>query len=76
MSRESERPPLSEAQLEIMNVVWGRGEVTVADARPLLRVDTGLVLEIGRTSGAGSQPAAVNWNETEDQSSTDPASDQ
>ena len=31
MSRESERPPLSEAQLEIMNVVWGRGEVIVAD---------------------------------------------
>src|SRR3954470_19023422 len=24
-------PPLSEAQLEIMNVVWDRGEVTVAD---------------------------------------------
>ena len=25
-------PPLSEAQMEIMNVVWDRGEVTVADA--------------------------------------------
>ena len=24
-------PPLSEAQMEIMNVVWDRGEVTVAD---------------------------------------------
>jgi BlaI family penicillinase repressor len=24
-------PPLSEAQLEIMNVVWDRGDVTVAD---------------------------------------------
>jgi BlaI family penicillinase repressor len=24
-------PPLSEAQIEIMNVVWDRGEVTVAD---------------------------------------------
>lgn len=24
-------PPLSEAQIEIMNIVWDRGEVTVAD---------------------------------------------
>src|SRR5271170_1958221 len=24
-------PPLSEAQLEIMNIVWDRGDVTVAD---------------------------------------------
>jgi predicted transcriptional regulator len=31
MSPENTRPPLSEAQLEIMNVVWDRGEVTVAD---------------------------------------------
>jgi BlaI family penicillinase repressor len=28
---EENRPPLSPAQLEIMNVVWRRGEVTVAD---------------------------------------------
>ena len=29
---EDGRPaPLSEAQLEIMNVVWARGEVTVAE---------------------------------------------
>ena len=26
-------PPLSEAQLEIMDVVWDRGEVTVGDGR-------------------------------------------
>ena len=31
MNPENSRPPLSEAQLEIMNVVWDRGEVTVAD---------------------------------------------
>ena len=31
MTPEHLRPPLSEAQLEIMNVVWDRGEVTVAD---------------------------------------------
>jgi predicted transcriptional regulator len=29
-------PPLSEAQLEIMNVVWDRGEVTVAEVWKLL----------------------------------------
>ena len=28
---EGERSPLSEAQLEIMNLVWDRGEVTVAE---------------------------------------------
>jgi predicted transcriptional regulator len=31
MSKPRSRSPLSEAQLEIMNVVWERGEVTVAD---------------------------------------------
>ncbi len=31
MSDANLRPPLSEAQLEIMNIVWDRGEVTVAD---------------------------------------------
>jgi BlaI family transcriptional regulator, penicillinase repressor len=31
MSQGRSRPPLSEAQMEIMNVVWDRGEVTVAD---------------------------------------------
>ena len=32
-------PPLSEAQLEIMNVVWNRGEATVADVWKALSVD-------------------------------------
>jgi BlaI family transcriptional regulator, penicillinase repressor len=32
-------PPLSEAQLEIMNVVWDHGEVTVADVWKALSVD-------------------------------------
>jgi BlaI family transcriptional regulator, penicillinase repressor len=32
-------PPLSEAQLEIMNVVWDRGEVTVAEVWRALAVD-------------------------------------
>ncbi len=32
-------PPLSEAQLEIMNVVWDRGEVTVADVWKALSED-------------------------------------
>jgi BlaI family transcriptional regulator, penicillinase repressor len=36
MSDPSPRPPLSEAQLEIMNVVWDRGEVTVADVWKVL----------------------------------------
>ena len=31
MSRPEPLPPLSEAQMEIMNAVWNRGEVTVAD---------------------------------------------
>ncbi len=31
MAEPEPLPPLSEAQLEIMTVVWGRGEVTVAD---------------------------------------------
>lgn len=31
MTPQDSRPPLSEAQLEIMNVVWDRGEATVAD---------------------------------------------
>src|SRR4051794_13086110 len=33
-----ERPPLSEAQLEIMNLVWDRGEVTVAEVWKVLAV--------------------------------------
>ncbi len=31
MSKPGPLPPLSQAQLEIMNVVWERGDVTVAD---------------------------------------------
>ena len=31
MSELEPLPPLSEAQMEIMNVVWNRGEATVAD---------------------------------------------
>ncbi len=31
MPRPSDLPPLSDAQLEIMNVVWDQGEVTVGD---------------------------------------------
>jgi BlaI family transcriptional regulator, penicillinase repressor len=31
MSEHAPLPPLSEAQMEIMNVVWNRGEATVAD---------------------------------------------
>src|SRR5271166_5737949 len=31
-------PPLSEAQLEIMNIVWDRGEATVADVWKALSV--------------------------------------
>src|SRR3954454_20641843 len=31
MTEDEPLPPLSEAQLEIMSVVWDRGEVTVAD---------------------------------------------
>ncbi|HJT79258.1 MAG TPA: BlaI/MecI/CopY family transcriptional regulator, partial [Gemmataceae bacterium] len=33
---EPELPPLSEGQLEIMNVVWDRGEVTVAEVWKVL----------------------------------------
>jgi predicted transcriptional regulator len=35
---ESELPPLSDAQLEIMNVVWEQGEATVADVWKSLSV--------------------------------------
>ena len=31
MSEQSPLPPLSEAQMEIMSIVWNRGEATVAD---------------------------------------------
>src|SRR5258708_3889295 len=31
MAKPVSVPPLSEGQIEIMNVVWDRGEVTVAD---------------------------------------------
>jgi BlaI family penicillinase repressor len=31
MSKPAPLPPLSQAQLEIMNIVWERGDVTVAD---------------------------------------------
>lgn len=31
MPKQDDLPPLSEAQLEIMNVVWDRGEVTVGE---------------------------------------------
>lgn len=31
MARREELPALSEAQLEIMNAIWDRGEATVAD---------------------------------------------
>lgn len=36
MPHPSRLPPLSDAQLEIMNVVWDLGEVSVADVRDLL----------------------------------------
>jgi predicted transcriptional regulator len=31
MARQSNLPPLSERQLEIMNVIWDRGEATVGE---------------------------------------------
>ena len=31
MKRSNQRPPLSEVQMEIMNIVWERGEITVGD---------------------------------------------
>ena len=31
MPQRSQRPPLSESQLEIMNLVWDRGQLTVAE---------------------------------------------
>jgi predicted transcriptional regulator len=36
MARPESAAPLSEAQIEIMNVVWDRGEVTVADVWKVL----------------------------------------
>jgi len=36
MVDSKERQPLSEAQLEIMNVVWSRGEVTVTEVWKVL----------------------------------------
>ncbi len=36
MSQSRRLPPLSEAQLEIMNVVWDLGEVSVADVWSVL----------------------------------------
>jgi predicted transcriptional regulator len=37
MAGEQTRPQLSEAQMEIMNLVWERGEVTVAQVWQALR---------------------------------------
>ena len=34
--RKTSRPPLSAAQLEIMNLVWDRGEVTVGEVHEIL----------------------------------------
>ena len=31
MARKTNRPPLSDAQLEIMQVIWQRGEITVSE---------------------------------------------
>ena len=36
MSAAEQLPPLSEAQMEIMNVVWDEGEATVAEVRAKL----------------------------------------
>ncbi len=36
MSEPEPLPPLSEGQLEVMNVVWDRGEATVADVWKML----------------------------------------
>lgn len=36
MSRPNQPPPLSEAQLEIMNAVWDRGEATVGEVWKML----------------------------------------
>jgi predicted transcriptional regulator len=36
MAKADALPPLSEAQIEIMNVVWDRGDVTVADVWKVL----------------------------------------
>ncbi len=36
MPRPSDLPPLSDAQLEIMNVVWDQGEVSVGDTWSVL----------------------------------------
>ena len=36
MSWHEALPPLSDAQMEIMNVVWDRGEATVADVWKVL----------------------------------------
>jgi BlaI family transcriptional regulator, penicillinase repressor len=37
MAQSKKRPQLSDAQMEIMNLVWDRGEVTVADVWEALR---------------------------------------
>jgi predicted transcriptional regulator len=36
MAKEPKPPPLAEGQLEIMNIVWDRGEVTVGEAWRIL----------------------------------------
>ena len=36
-TQADDRSPLSDAQLEIMNLVWDRGEVTVAEVWKALR---------------------------------------
>lgn len=36
MGRNAKRPRLSEAQLEVMRIVWERGEVTVSDVWPAI----------------------------------------
>lgn len=36
MAKESRPPPLAEGQLEILNIVWDRGEVTVGEVWKIL----------------------------------------
>lgn len=38
MSKQDQRPPLSDAQLEIMNILWARGGGTVADVLERIRL--------------------------------------
>jgi len=50
VAKRSDLPPLSEAQLEIMNVIWHRGEATVGEVWDDLKQQRGIARNTVQTT--------------------------